>query len=140
MSTTAEEAKRAEGGGFFNKNMKVGPPVATSTAIDIESGAGGGVAKAGDDDDSTDKDTMSVLTFLKIVSAKSNKRGRSRLEIRHGELAQMIMIPPAVLYGAFLPSTPHVARNRKYEMLSFLCSTPQVEPRAFPHPPPGGLL
>lgn len=79
MSATADEAKRAEGNDFFQANIEaaaVGPPAAVP--VDIESGKGG-AALTGYDDGSSDRGTLSVLTFLKIVSM--------RVEYRLGQVA-----------------------------------------------------
>lgn len=73
MSATAEEVKKADGGDFFHNHMKaaaIGPPLGP----DLENG-GGGAPLAGYDDGSTDKETLSVLTFLKIVSTNRTGEG-----------------------------------------------------------------
>lgn len=80
----AEEAKRAEGGDFFQNNMKaaaVGPPA----AVDIESGKGG-AALVGYDDGSSDRGTLSVLTFLKIVSANRTSADTHKVVKSHVSL------------------------------------------------------
>eukprot|EP00752_Nemacystus_decipiens_P012303 g10908.t1 len=74
MSATAEEAKRAEGADFLPNNTKaaaVGQPATAGVVDDIESGNKGGSAFAGYDDGSSDRGTLSVLTFLKICTALS---------------------------------------------------------------------
>lgn len=73
-----EDAKKAEGGDFFHnptKAVSVGPAT-TPGVIDLEKGGGGGdAALTGSDDGSSDRLKLSVLTFLKIVSARHRIRG-----------------------------------------------------------------
>lgn len=106
-----EESKKAEGGDFFQSNMKaaaVGPPPLSPGGNDLESG-GADATLPGYDDGSSDRGTVSVLTFLKVVS----------VHFRHIVGFARVGQTPALTGSSTTGQQPHPApSNRIARMLS----------------------